>query len=116
MATETVTAGSAPAIPARTETPPATWLIEDRRSVGLEAAWELDALRETVNDLCSDLGHPDLTQPHLMALRLKIRGLTMRMGQLASVVMSVLEDDDDETNALYRKVHGCAPAVEVAHG
>ena len=55
-------------------------ISEPRLTLAQESAWELDALRNTINDLCSDLGHPDLTQCHLMALRLKIRGLTMRMG------------------------------------
>jgi hypothetical protein len=97
-----------------TVTPEGFTIPEDRRTLAQESAWELDALRETINNLCCDLGSPDPEQCDLMALRLKIRGLTMRMGQLASVVMSVL-DDDDTTEALHRKVHGSAPAAEVAH-
>lgn len=88
---------------------------EQRISLALESAWELDALRETVRDLCSNLGDPDVQQADLMALRLKIRGLTMRMGTLASVIMSALDNDDTTAN-LHRKVHGSAPAAEVAHG
>lgn len=102
MATETVT-------------PDGSAIPEQRISLALESAWELDALRETVSDLCSNLGHPDMQQSELMALRLKIRGLTMRMGTLASVIMSALDNDDTTAN-LHRKVHGCAPAAEVAHG
>jgi hypothetical protein len=90
-------------------------ISEPRLTLAQESAWELDALRNTVNDLCSDLGHPDLTQCHLMALRLKIRGLTMRMGELASVIMSVLDNDDTTAN-LHRKVTGEALAQEVANG
>ena len=71
-----------------TVTPEGITIPEPRLTLAQESAWELDALRNTVNDLCSDLGHPDLTQCHMMALRLKIRGLTMRMGELASVIMS----------------------------
>ncbi len=102
MATETVT-------------PKGITIPEPRLTLAQESAWELDALRETVNDLCGDIGHPDIQQTDLMALRLKIRGLTMRMGTLASVIMSALDDDDTTAN-LHRKVHGCEPAAEVAHG
>jgi len=102
MATETVT-------------PRPLAIPEERLLLGLEAAWELDALRNTVNDLGSELGDPELTQCDLMAMRLKVRGLTMRMGQLASVVMSIF-DDELETTELFIKVHGHTPAAEVARG
>jgi hypothetical protein len=90
-------------------------LPADRQHLGMEAAWELDALRTMVADLCGDLGAQDADQAALMQLRLKVRGLTIRMGQLAGVLMSVL-GDDDTTADLYRKVHGRSFVYEVAHG
>lgn len=110
MATETVPVGAGPATAPRTLT-----LDEERRYLGLESAWELDALRNALNDLCQNLGDPDTPQDQLMALRLKVRGLTMRMGQLASVVMSVL-DDELNTAELSMKVHGYASTAEMDHG
>lgn len=90
-------------------------LSEDRQLVGLEAAWELDAIKDMLSDLCGDLGGTLQDQAELVQTRLKVRGVTVRMAQLASVLMSVLSDDDT-TAALYKKVHGHDCAQEVDHG
>lgn len=90
-------------------------LPEDRRMIGLEAAWELDALNGMLTDVCSGLGVGELDQAELIQLRLQVRGLGARIGQLASVLMSVLDDDDD-TASLFKKVHGYDSAQGVAHG
>lgn len=90
-------------------------LAEDRRIVGLEATWEIDALAEAISDFGENLGNGDSEQTELMSLRLKIRGLTARIAQLNGVVMSILDDDND-TQVLARRVFGSSYAQEVAHG
>lgn len=103
MATETLPAGEATEL--------GIHIPEDRRALGLEAAWELAALSETIRSLCADLGSGNDEQGELMKLRLQIRGLTQRIEQLSSVTLSILEQDD-ETRNLERRIFG-SPVIEM---
>ena len=49
---------------------PALPLSEDRRMVAMEATWEIDALNDTMRNLCEDLGRAEPDQMELMMLRL----------------------------------------------
>jgi hypothetical protein len=80
-------------------------ITEDRRTVGLNAAWEIEALGNSVRDLCSGIGDGDQRQDDLMQLELQMRGVTARIQQLSCVLMSVLDDEDD-TRSLEREVFG----------
>lgn len=80
-------------------------ISQDRRMIGLEAVWEIDALNQAIDALCSDLGSSVMAQHDLMSLRLQVRGLTARIDQLNHVAMSIL-DEDGETVSLARRVLG----------
>lgn len=80
-------------------------ISQERCMIGLEATWEIEALNEAIVDLCDNLAWPDMTQPELMSIRLKVRGLTARIEQLNSAAMSVL-GADEATADLARCVYG----------
>lgn len=77
----------------------------ERRSIGLEAVWELEALISMIPGLCENLGRGEDDQAELMRLRLQIRGLAARIGELNGAVMSIFDEDGD-TGALARSVFG----------
>lgn len=110
MAIETVAAE-------RGESPDVEFICipERRRLLALESVWEIDALSSQVRDLCDVLGAELVDQTELMRLRLKIRGITLRIETLNSAAMSILDDDDD-TSSLERKIFGLAAAQELRHG
>lgn len=87
-------------------------ITELRRMLGLEAVWGIDALNQTVRNLCDDLGAADADQAEMMTLRLQIRGVTARINDLASVIMSAIDNDNTTAN-LYKLVHGRSLEVEV---
>jgi hypothetical protein len=86
--------------------PSGAHISEDRRMIGLEATWEIEALNATIRELCEDLLPRD---EQGAPLRLRVRGLTSRINDLVGVAMSVLDEDDDTGN-LSRRVHGAAAA------
>lgn len=95
MATETVSAAASK--PAH--------IPQERRMLGLEAAWEIDALVEAIRGLCDGLGSGENDQCELMLMRLQVRGLTARILDLNNVTMSIF-DDEPVTDSMMRKVFG----------
>ncbi len=85
-------------------------ISEDRRMIALEATWEIEELNAMIRELCEDLLPLD---DKGLPIRLRIRGLTSRINDLACVAMAVL-DEDDETDNLSRRVHGAAEIRRVA--
>jgi hypothetical protein len=77
-----------------------------RRQVGLDATYEIEALINVIRDLSEGLGTTNQAHEELMALQLKIRGITARIEDLNGVSMSLL-DEDESTVDLHRRVYGC---------
>lgn len=111
MATEIVADHPDAPLPGITD---ALTLADDRVQVGLEAAWEVDALCGLARDLAEDVART-LEQTELMRLSLQLRGVVLRIERLNSALMALLSDDDNTQN-LQKKVLGIASGLEVAHG
>lgn len=86
----------------------------DRRMVGLEATWEIDALSNMFSALGDELVANDVD---LISVRLQLRGVAARIRSLNCITMSILgEDDDASTRELAIRVFGVRGAREVQHG
>ena len=71
-----------------------------RRTVALEAVWEIEALSNTLRDAVA----PNDDMEHLI-----VRGLAMRIKELSGAVMSALSDNAVETTDIGKAV-GCVLA------
>ncbi len=82
---------------------------KERRRLGLEACWELEASSETLRCMAQGLAAPSgMPTEDLLRLALVVRGMSFRMETLSGVLMSIL-DDDDTTSNLSRTVLGNRP-------
>jgi hypothetical protein len=85
-------------------------ISQERRMVALECTWEIEVLNDRLRDLGEGLVGANISHEELARMWLAIRGATARLEDLNSVVMSVLDEDDDIGN-LSQRVRGARAAA-----
>lgn len=81
---------------------------KERRRLGLEACWEVEAISGTLRGMAQSIATSAMGVEESARLALVVRGLSFRMETLSGVMMSIL-DDDDSTSNLFSLVLGGSP-------